>query len=112
DDLDRPVEQRHAPWPFHLGYWIKEKVLRDLAACVTPAQYKKEAAATQAVRRFLQVHPEIVALTPLLLDRGDPQGREFVLRVALMAQTPEMLAALRDFAFSQRGPDPLRVQAA
>lgn len=49
---------------------------------------------------------------PLLLDRGDPHGREFALRVALMSETPEMLAALRDFALSQRGPDDLRHQAA
>jgi tetratricopeptide (TPR) repeat protein len=34
------------------------------------------------------------------------------LRLAVVAGTPELLEALRDFALSQRGPDALRIQAA
>jgi tetratricopeptide (TPR) repeat protein len=49
---------------------------------------------------------------PTLLDRGDPAGREFAVQVAIAADTPEMHAALRDFAVSQRGPDDIRVRAA
>jgi tetratricopeptide (TPR) repeat protein len=50
-------------------------------------------------------------LVPALLDRGDPAGREFALKIAELAETPEMLAALRDFALGQQGPDKLRIQA-
>jgi tetratricopeptide (TPR) repeat protein len=34
------------------------------------------------------------------------------MRLAVLAETPETLAALRDFAVSQRGPDALRMEAA
>jgi tetratricopeptide (TPR) repeat protein len=53
----------------------------------------------------------VTALVPLLLDRGDPGGRTFALRLALIARTPELLAALRDFALGQRGPDQARLEA-
>ena len=71
-----------------------------------------EGAITRAVQRYLRQHPEFATLIPILLDRGDPEGRTFALMVAKMAETPEMLAALRDFALSQRGPDRMRTEAA
>lgn len=62
--------------------------------------------------RFLEHHPEIQALVPVLFDRGDPKARELALQIAQIAQTPELLAALREFALSQRGPDKMRDEAA
>src|SRR5207237_10520180 len=56
--------------------------------------------------------PVLPSLIPSLLGRGDPRARELALRLALMAETPELLAALRDFALSQRGPDEQRIEAA
>lgn len=67
---------------------------------------------TQEVSRYLKAHPELAALVPLLLDHGDPAGREFAWRLALMAGTPELLEALKDFALGQRGPDRMRIEAA
>jgi predicted Zn-dependent protease len=52
------------------------------------------------------------ALVPILLERGDPQGREFALHLARMAETPEMHAALKEFALGPNGPDRRRVEAA
>lgn len=113
DDLRQPVGKRHAPWAFPLPYWVTQQAIRDMAAHLTPAvRHKRDQAVTQAARRYLRQHPEVAALVPLLLDRGDSHAREFALRIALMSETPEMLAALRDFALSQRGPDDLRHQAA
>ncbi|MBI2951933.1 tetratricopeptide repeat protein [bacterium] len=113
DDLRQPVGKRHAPWAFPLPNWVTQQAIHDMAAHLTPAvRHKRDQAVTQAARRYLRQHPEVAALVPLLLDRSDSHGREFALRVALMAETPEMLTALRDFALSQRGPDDLRHQAA
>jgi tetratricopeptide (TPR) repeat protein len=92
---------------------MTEKSMRDLVAQMQPAaQRGTNAAITQAARRYLKQHPEAVGLVPLLLDHGDPQARQHAMNLALTAETPELLAALRDFAFSQRGPDAMRVQAA
>jgi tetratricopeptide (TPR) repeat protein len=112
EDLDKPVQERNAPWPFGVGNWINQRAIKDLLAQLKPVERKSDKALTQAARRYLQQHPEFIALVPLLLDRGDPEGRGFALRLAKMAGTPEMLAALRDFALGQRGPDSMRLEAA
>jgi len=112
-DLRKPVGERHAPWPFNFPDWVTQKAIDDLGRHLEPAfQRGEEEAVTRAARRYLRQHPEIVSLAPLLLDRGDPMGREFALHVARSAGTPEMQAALRDFALSQRGPDEMRHEAA
>ncbi|MDQ3815681.1 MAG: tetratricopeptide repeat protein, partial [Armatimonadota bacterium] len=111
DDLKRPVGERHAPWPFALPNWIPQRAIDDLLTSMEATGHSEEAA-MRATRVYLRRHPEVAQRVPFLLDRGDPMGREFALRLALMAQTPEMLEALRDFALGQRGPDALRHQAA
>ncbi|HZR98314.1 MAG TPA: tetratricopeptide repeat protein [Chloroflexota bacterium] len=113
DDLDAPVDERHAPWPFPFYNWISRQGFNELMALVqSAAQRNDEEATRRAARRFLRQHPEITALVPLLLDRGDPAGREFALRLATLVRTPELLAALRDFALGQRGPTAMRQEAA
>ncbi|HEX5503743.1 MAG TPA: tetratricopeptide repeat protein [Thermomicrobiales bacterium] len=113
DDLRLPVGERNAPWPFSFANWVTRRAIEDLAAQVEPAtQSGQDDAIERAIRRHLRQHPEVAALAPLLLDRGDPQGREFAFFVATTVRTPELLAALRDFALGQRGPDALRHQAA
>jgi tetratricopeptide (TPR) repeat protein len=114
DDLSHPISERHAPWPFSEGDWISSRTIQDLRTTLKP--YARSAShdrvVADATRRFLQQHPEMVTLVPVLFDRGDPNARELALRIAKTAQTPELLAALRDFALSQRGPDRLRLDAA
>ena len=113
-DLRKPVGQRHGPWSFSFPNWVTQKAIDDLGQHLEPAfrRNKKEEAVTRAARRYLRQHPEIVSLAPLLLDLGDPMGREFALHISRAAGTPEMQTALRDFALSQRGPDEMRNEAA
>ena len=113
DDLRKPVGERHAPWPFPFNHYVPNKLLDELIVNhkkARPADANR--ADGQGIADFLRAHPELAMLVPVLLDRGDPAGREFALRTALMAKTPGMLAALRDFALSQRGPDIMRSEAA
>jgi tetratricopeptide (TPR) repeat protein len=113
DDLDRPVGTRHAPWPFNLAHWVSLRTVEALLAQVERAGRRgRDEAVGREVRRFLEAHPGVAGVVPALLDRGDRQGRELAFRVALMARTPALTEALRDFAFGRRGPDDLRVQAA
>ena len=64
-----------------------------MAALLEPATRAKQAdeRLEQAARRFLTQHPEMVSLIPILLERGDPQGRDFAQRLARIAETPETL---------------------
>jgi tetratricopeptide (TPR) repeat protein len=109
DDFKKPIGERHAPWPFAFGNWTTQRTIEQLSTQV--GAKKTDQALTNAVRRFLQQHPEIAAIVPILFDRGDPQARQFALMIARAAGTPEMLVALHDFATSQRGPDKLRHEA-
>lgn len=112
NDLNKPVGERHAPWAFDAGNWLMRPVVEDLAKTLKPAAKRGDDAVTQAARNFLERHPELIGLVPILFDRGDSQAREFALNLVEMAKTPELLAALRDFALSQRGPDEMRWKAA
>jgi predicted Zn-dependent protease len=112
DDLRKPVGEQHAPWAFDAGNWLMRPVVDDLLKTLDPAAKRGDEALTRAARRFLERHPEMPGLTPLLLDRGDSQAREFALNLAEISRTPEMFQALRDFALSQRGPDDMRWRAA
>ncbi len=118
-DLARPVGERHGAWPFSLAHWLSQRALADLVAALEPAAKRsyadkeaEERAMTQAARRFLDKHPGFENLIPILLARGDPQGREFAFMVARIIGTPAMQAALRDFALGQDGPDQMRLDAA
>lgn len=113
DDLRKPVGERHAPWPFPFTSWVPKKLIDELLAYHTRAQRAaSKQAEDQGAAGFLHTPPELAVLVPALLDRGDPTGREFAFRTALAFKTPEMLAALRDFAVGQRGPDAMRSEAA
>lgn len=111
-DLDGPSEGREGPWAFPFQNWITPKAHEDLASLLAAGQRVSERALTESVCAYLRRHPEIPILIPLLLDRGDPRGRQFALRIARMAATLEMAEALKDFAVSRRGPDSLRMEAA
>jgi len=112
EDLDLPVGQRQGPWAFDLNFWLnREDTLDLITALQNASKTKDDKALSKAAQRYLQDHPAILNLIPVLLDRGDPAAREFALRCATVVQTPEMLQALHDFALSQSGPDSLRHEA-
>lgn len=111
-DSQKLIGQRHAPWAFNLNSWITPQAFRDLSILVEGEGVGYESFIQESAQRYLQQHPEVAALIPVLLDRGDVQARKLALSLAIMANTPEMQTALQDFALSQRGPDQMRNQAA
>jgi tetratricopeptide (TPR) repeat protein len=113
DNLKHPISQQHGAWAFDLQYWLNQSDIDDLTAILKPStKSKDDAAIANAIERYLHSHPHILRLIPILLERGDPIGREFAFRCASVADTPEMLEILRNFALSQSGPDQMRHQAA
>ncbi|MCI0489162.1 MAG: tetratricopeptide repeat protein [Blastocatellia bacterium] len=112
-DLRNPEGARHAPWPYNFAQWVPQKTVEDMGAHLRSVSRRGGAeASTQLVERFIRQHPEIAALIPLLLERGDPAGRHFAFIIASSAGTPEMQAALKEFALSRWGPDEMRHKAA
>ena len=112
EDLRRPIGERHGPWAFSFNNWLPVNLLREVDEFLkTLGKHVKDETLHRRVSDFLQKHPALAALVPVLFERGDPAGRSFALRFALAAATPEMLAAARDFALGQRGPDGMRSEA-
>jgi tetratricopeptide (TPR) repeat protein len=112
-DLRQPAGQRHGAWAYSLPYWINEKGRRDLMTMTQQVgRNKKETVLEQAARRYLQKHPEVIRLAPVLLQRSDPSAAMFVLALASVAADAELLTAVKDFALGQHGSDELRHQAA
>ncbi len=113
DNLNQPVSKRHAPWAFSLRYWLTPKALEDVRAIfLSQTEGGEEEDVPQVIETYFRQHPEIAKLVPIFLDRGDPSVRQFALNLAMAAETPEMFAALRDFALSDKGSDDMRLQAA
>jgi tetratricopeptide (TPR) repeat protein len=112
-DLKKPVEERHGAWAFLMAQWLSPRAVEELIRHMQPAvQRGTDEALNRAVCRFLKSYPESIHRVPLLLERGDPVGRGLAFSIAMSAEVPELLTALRDFALSQNGPDSLRYQAA
>jgi len=113
ESLSLPVGERHAPFPFHFNQWVAALSINELISR-TKAISKQagDKALRQSAQQYMRDHPEIEELLPALLDRGDQGARQFVMMIINLVRAPKMLAALRDFALGQRGPDQLRMQAA
>jgi tetratricopeptide (TPR) repeat protein len=91
---------------------VSQQALQDLAQSLASAlQRGSEQAVSRATQRYLQQHPEMKRLAPILLEQGDLQGRELVMRLAESSEDSELLSALKSFALGQHGPDAMRHQA-
>ncbi len=117
EDFQQPVGERHAPWPFLLGNWLSLPAIHALKEhAERTTKYgdtdKGQKRAEKAGERLFQRYPILEERIPLLLMRGDPFGRQMAYLIATMIETPKTLDALKTFAFSQRGPDQLRMEAA
>jgi len=112
NDLEQLIGKRNGPWAFPLSTWVTASAVRELSKAIDAAARRKQDTAVQAAaNNFLQQHPELVALAPHLLQRGDPAGRDFALSLAGMSDHPDLLAALKEFTFSQHGTDEQRMKA-
>ncbi|MCY7285190.1 MAG: tetratricopeptide repeat protein, partial [Cyanobacteria bacterium CAN_BIN43] len=111
-DLQQSVTQRQSPWSFPLNYWISPQATDDVFLLQEAAQSNNEDNLRAATQQYLQNHPEVETLIPMLLDQGDGAGRQLALNLALMTDKPEMHQILKDFALSQSGSDKMRQQAA
>lgn len=111
-DLERPADERHGPWAYSIEYWLLRATIAELMGDLRARPGRDDEAVSRQARRFLKAHPELEALVPLLLERGDPAAREFALHLAGLAATPGLLAALAAFAQGQWGPTDMRMRAA
>jgi tetratricopeptide (TPR) repeat protein len=113
DELKKPANEQNAPWAFSFSTWFSHKVIRELLHLAErTANNKRNNAVSTALTRYIESHSELLNIAHALLKRGDPHGKDFIIKMADFSAHPKLLAALKDFAFGQDGPDSLRMEAA
>jgi tetratricopeptide (TPR) repeat protein len=110
-DLSNPPGERHGAWAYNLPQWLPQETLQGLTGTIKAAE-KSDKKLAQAVHKFLEAHPNIIQLVPLLFERSDPPAAEFILILTSVSKKPELLEAVKKFALGQRGSDRLRMRAA
>ena len=106
-ELKKPIDDRDSTWFFSFGQLFSRQVIDDfLAGC----RGMSEEESTQFARGYFQEHPELRRLTEILLDRGDPVGRELATRLCKIVADDQSLAQMEAFARGQRGRLELRIQ--
>lgn len=107
-DAKRPVGERNGAWHFAFNQWLIYSWIEHLERAFAVGSKRGEPAVRREVEKVLRSIPELEAALAILLDRGEPTGRELALHVAVYYP----LRGLRDFALGQRGTDSQRWEAA
>ncbi len=112
-DLNHPIGHRQGAWPFPLNSWFDPQIVPELIQTFQSLKNPKDdGQIARATEQYLAKHPYVVKLLPILLERGDLIAREFAIHIANISKAPEVLEALKEFAFGQWGTDEMRHKAA
>ncbi|MEO5887284.1 MAG: tetratricopeptide repeat protein [Anaerolineales bacterium] len=113
EELKKPASEQNAPWAFSFSTWFPHKTIQELLSLAERTTHnKKSDSMSTALIRYLDLHSDLLHIAPALLDRGDPHSKDFIIKMADFSAHPKLLAALKEFAFGQNGPDNLRMAAA
>ena len=113
DELKKPANEHNAPWAFPFSTWFPHKIIQELPSFAErAANNKKSDSVSTALTRFIDSHSDLLNIAPTLLDRGDPDSKDFIIKMADFSAHPKLLTALKEFAFGQHGSDSLRMEAA
>ena len=106
-DLGLPKYERNGAWAFTLQYWfpsLGNEMERALGSSGKQAE--------KFINDFINNHPEILRLAPVLFQRQDSASRQFLIGIAGFSNNEELCAAAKEFALGQKGSDQLRLEAA
>jgi tetratricopeptide (TPR) repeat protein len=116
EDIRNPIGQRHGAWPFEWEQWLMLQTNKELKQALDELlrslKLGKSRKLIPGLRDFLEHHPDVITRLPNILERGGPQGQEFVLNIAEQVKTPQLLNLLKDFALGQNGTDQMRNRTA
>jgi tetratricopeptide (TPR) repeat protein len=114
EDLKKPAEERSGAWAYPFKNWLLESVVQEL---VGQLQKRKRAAKRAEIQEMLsrffeEKHPEVFFLAPHLVERGDANARDFVVRIAVVTGHPALVSAAKSYVFGKRGSYQERFKAA
>lgn len=105
DDLKKKPGERNGPWPFPISYWIPRQWVVEMSDAVFGIT--DEDTLQRKLGKLLKDRPTLLAAIPMLLERGDPAGRQFALHMASIIP----VEGLKEFVLSLNGTDQERVMA-
>jgi len=109
-DLELPPGEQQGPWPFEVPDWLGLHTIRDLTRLTRLPSGRID----KNLRKQFADRPEVVALVPALLARGDRLARDLVLVLIdgeVLPATAEAIEAVVAFVFGRLGSDRLRMRA-
>ena len=112
DNIKLPVGERVTPWTFDINEWFNSKIKEDITQMSSQFETEKDKKYQSLAKRIIKNNPHIIALIPILLQRGSPLGRQFAIYLTTLTKKPELVAALKEFAFGQEGSDKERMEVA
>ncbi len=114
ENIRKKPQERFVPWAIPMEVWIDKETVLALAQKTGAAFRKKSDQGIEAILQHLldNEHPELLRLAPAILNRGSPEAKDFVMKMAEFSAHPTLLAALKDYAFGQYDPLSVRMQAA
>ncbi len=107
NDIRLPKHERNGAWAFTLAYWFPSLNQEIKSGLSSSGKY-----AEKFIKNFINNHPEIIQLAPVLFQRQDSFSRQFLIGLAGFSNNEELCAAAKEFALGQKGSDQLRLEAA
>jgi len=106
-----PAGERNVPWYFTLEYWLSHDVMQLLSDLGAKASRMSAKSVERELMALVEERPYLMQLLPHLLERGNRSAREFALHLIHLAETPQNLQTLYDFARGRYGFDAMRMEA-
>ena len=112
DNLKLPIGERDTPWAFDINEWFNSKIKEDIKRVIDQSETGNDKKYQSLAKAIIKNNPNLIALIPILLQRGSPLARQFAIYIATLTKKPELVKALKEFAFGREGCDKERIKVA
>ena len=110
-DMDLPITERHGTSVFAIDYWLVGRLFYAMHDTITQTNGLSIEAVERAQRKLIRQYPNIIQAAINILDFGGHDDAVFMLALADVAGSPELLDKVKQFARGNRGSDELRLRA-
>ena len=112
ENIKLPLGEQDTPWAFSMNEWLSSKLKEDIKQIAVDSETEDKNKSQLMAKKIIKQNPQIINLIPTLLKRGSPLDRQFAIYLATSTKKPELLEALKEFAFGQEGSDQERLEVA
>lgn len=113
EELELPVYERDV-FALPMNYWLPSAYLNKLLEASKGVMDSDafDEDLKKKLSEFFNENPNIIKVFPMILERADFMGKEFIIKIAEWSEHPQCLEVLKDFALGKNGSDEIRNHAA